>query len=782
MTHLTRALSALATASLVILTALVPTTSASAATSAGWADWEPLTGSAGNWSTTMQLPAGGFPAASATSNSRGGVGVISGATSWLGEASPPGAVYGSSRNQQYLNLRPQADTPAAPSTTTYTFERPTPASGWAFVLGDIDADRAVISAIGPDGQSLTAEELGWQGGFNYCPGAGSPSCNGDDTPTWDPATGELIGNDAAADTNGASGWFRPTVPVTSLTVEFFQRSGFPVYQTWFASLARDITGTVTLVDDTGAPQGPLTEATLTLFGPDGTQLATTTSAEDGTYAFEGYTAAPGYRVEMTTLPPVSDEHPFGLVAQGPSLVDSVDLTDADATGVDFAARDIKPVAVSGTVLDDDGNPVAGATVTLTPAGGDPFTTATNAQGQYVIDGVAWDIDGNQPQEYAFSLSNLPEGYSPVSVPGNITVEVGQEDASTGNDFVVQAPSAVSGTVTAGGEPVAGIVVTLDGPDGPVTTTTAADGTYTFDGVLPGDHTVSIEVPDGHVTDGPVTQDVTVGGDDITGIDFALARLGRIAGTVTDDAGDPVPGATVTVEGPDGPVELTADEEGAYFAGDLPAGEYTITLTVPDGYSAETTERAVTITSAGESFLEENFAVIGLPVDPQLHQAGGTVADADGGPVPGTDITVTDADGQTVVTVTTGEDGTWVTDLFPGQYTATITPPDGYVVDGDATLAFEVVDQDVTGLDFLLAEESAVPSPSPSGDPTVPGPGDGTGGPGGTDPDASVPGAGGLAATGATVGATALGAVLLLSLGGLLVWTSRRARAGARTDV
>ena len=771
-------ISALAALTLAAISAVVAPTTATAATTAGWAEWDPLTGSAGDWSTTVELPAGGFPAASMTSDSRGGVGVISGASSWLAASTPPGEVFGSSRDQAYVNLRPQADRATTPSTTTYTFERPTPAGGWAFVLGDIDADSATVRALGADGQRLTADELGWQGAFNYCQGAGTPSCTDSEVPTWDPATATLTGNPTATDTNGASGWFRPTVPVASLTIEFSWRSGFPVYQTWFASLARDVTGTVTL--DDGSPLGG---STLTLLGPDGTALATTTSAADGSYAFEGWAAVPGYRVELTELPEASDAHPFGLVAAGPTVVDDVDLTDADGVA-DFVARDIEPVAVSGTVLDDDGNPVPGATVTLTPVGGgEPITTVTSSRGEYLVDDVAWDVDRDRPQEYEFSLGDLPEGYTVTGTPPNLTVEVGQEEASTGNDFTVRGPAAVSGTVTAGGEPVAGVTVTL----GDRRTTTGADGTYTFGGVLPGDVTVTVEVPDRYTVDGPATRDVTVGADDVTGVDFALAALGAVGGTVTDDAGDPVPGATVTVEGADGPVTLTTDDAGGYFLGDLPPGDYTIVLTVPDGYTAEKTERSVSITPAGETLLAEDFAVVADPVVPPAHPVGGTVADTGGAPVPGAEVVVTDADGAEVATATTDDDGAWTAALPDGAYTATVTPPDGYVVEGDAALPFEVVGGAVTGLDFVLAPQDAAPSPSPDPSASAPAtPAPAPGGPGtgpetgpGTGTDAATPG-GGLPVTGAEVGGAALGALLLVTAGGLLLRASRRRRATAES--
>src|SRR6478735_7791308 len=134
---------------------------------------------------------------------------------------------------------------------------------------------AVLVPTTSAGAATTAGWAAWEplagsagGGFNYCAVCPGPSCTGDagDVATWDPVTGQVLGNAAGVDTSGASGWFRPTVPVTSLTVLFAQRTGFPVYQTWFASLARDVSGVVDLVDGDGAPTGVVAGATLTLRG------------------------------------------------------------------------------------------------------------------------------------------------------------------------------------------------------------------------------------------------------------------------------------------------------------------------------------------------------------------------------------------------------------------------------------------------------------------------------------------------------------------------------------
>ncbi|GAB6857301.1 hypothetical protein JCM13591A_14060 [Microbacterium xylanilyticum] len=492
---------------------------ATAATGTPWADWSAMTGTSGAYSGTVQIASPQL-AAAYTSDSRGGsVGVVSGASVWLAESTDVGAKYGSSRDQQYLNLRPRADNATSPSETTYTFAHPTPTSNWTFVLGDIDADQVRITAVGPDGSALSAAQLGSRGGFNYCaPGlAGKPSCTGDaaDVPTWDAATTTLTGNATATDTSGAAAWFEPNAPISSLTFTFTRRAGFPVYQTWFAAITRTISGTVT--DSTAG--GPADGTTVRLIGSDGSVLGETTTSADGAYAFSDVLATDGYRVEITP--------PAGKISDEPTR--TVDVTIADVTA-DFAVRDIVPVPVSGTARDQHGNPVAGATVTLDGA----RTVVTAADGTYLLDDV--------PVGQHTLAITAPDGYTAVTSPAPFTVPENDETPITGQDFVLQQLPTLSGTVSAAGLGLGGVVVTADGPDGTVHTVTAADGTYAFPQLPSGDYTIAVQTPQGYVVTGPGSRSETVGAQDVTGVDFALARLGSVSGTVTDGGAAPVAGA------------------------------------------------------------------------------------------------------------------------------------------------------------------------------------------------------------------------------------------------
>jgi hypothetical protein len=183
-----------------------------------WAEWAPVSGTSNDYSTTMTQRSAGFPQAQMASDSRANVALPSGASTFLDTSTPPGAKYGTSRGSAYINLRPKADTPSGPSTTTYAFENPTPDTGWAFVLGDIDSDQVQILATDENGDPVSAAEIAswFQGSFNYA--------GGTDQPTWNPATSTLTGNPTATDTAGASGWYEPDIRITSLSFVFTRRA------------------------------------------------------------------------------------------------------------------------------------------------------------------------------------------------------------------------------------------------------------------------------------------------------------------------------------------------------------------------------------------------------------------------------------------------------------------------------------------------------------------------------------------------------------------------------
>lgn len=561
--------------------ALGGATSASATPTGHWGAFT-LSGTGKAYTGTMTMP--GFPATTFTSNSRQST-VVSGASTWQSAATGPGQLYGSSRGNTYMNQRPNADNATSPSTTTYTFDGLTPVGSWSFVLGDIDADQATITATVQGGGAATPAQLGFQPaagttdrGYNSCSAAvtGGWSCTpdpdgttGQDVPTWNATSGTLTGNAGATDTAGATAWFTPTVPLETLTITYQQRSGFPVYQTWFASRTAAIAGTATL-DGT-----PLLGSTVTVTAPRGTTYTTTTDA-DGNYAFPDLPQINGYTVEITP--------PAGAAPLDQSA--TVSLIGADGTADRAFTAPAGTVSVIGTVVDDAGNPAANVPVVITDPNTPetPLSTTTNSDGVYTGSGLTPDTD----------VSVTVDGADPV------VIRTGEEGAAPVEPEPITAPAdavaAITGTVTLDGAAVpAGTVVDLLDADGNVlvSTSTGAGGTYTID-TVPGVYTVRAAVPADGATGG---DDVTV--DTTTGpatADFAFAtpvapvpQTVDQPGTVTDTNGDPVSGVDVVATPTDpevgAPVTTTTGADGRFtLPGLQPETEYTI---VVDGGDPQT---------------------------------------------------------------------------------------------------------------------------------------------------------------------------------------------------
>ncbi|MEW2502791.1 SdrD B-like domain-containing protein [Amycolatopsis sp. NPDC047767] len=268
----------------------------------------------------VTVPVAGFPAGAFSTDATSAT-ATSGGTTYLAADTPFGQVFGSSRGRPYAVIRPAAG--SAPSTTTISFARPAPASSWGFALGDVDADTVQVSATGADGSRVDVASLGYQGAFNYCGGTPKPASCGSgsagDRPTWDPGTATLRGN--GPDTEGASGWFRPTAAISSLTLRMTVLTGRPVYQVWLAALTRTVSGTLA-----GACDGRPATSTVRLLTGSGAVLAETTSEPDGSYAFASV-AAGHYQVQVVPAE--------GFTVDGPATTPA-DTTSADAPDVDFA--------------------------------------------------------------------------------------------------------------------------------------------------------------------------------------------------------------------------------------------------------------------------------------------------------------------------------------------------------------------------------------------------------------------------------------------------------------
>ncbi|MFF3935995.1 MFS transporter [Streptomyces phaeofaciens] len=158
---------------------------------------------------------------------------------------------------------------------------------------------------------------------------------------------------------------------------------------------------------------------------------------------------------------------------------------------------------------------------------------------------------------------------------------------------------------------------------------------------------------------PQAVSVTVGERPVE-LDVVLGGAGRLAGTVVTADGTPVRDAVVTLTNVRGEVVAAtrSGREGGYVITDLVAGEYTLAGSAPAHRPAAL---PVTVQAARET--RQDVELAGGAV------LRGTVRAGGGRPVEDARVTLLDAAGNVVDTLTTGPDGTFrFVDLSSGEYT------------------------------------------------------------------------------------------------------------------
>lgn len=182
-----------------------------------------------------------------------------------------------------------------------------------------------------------------------------------------------------------------------------------------------------------------------------------------------------------------------------------------------------------------------------------------------------------------------------------------------------------------------------------------DGRYALSVSGPGAY-VLIAAAGGHQ---PQAVAVTVGERPVE-LDVVLGGAGRLAGAVVTADGTPVRDAAVTLTDVRGEVVAStrSGREGGYVIGELVAGEYTLAASAPAFRPA-----ALPVSVQASRETRQDIELAGGAV------LRGTVRAGGGRPVEDARVTLLDAAGNVVDTLTTGPDGTFrFVDLSSGEYT------------------------------------------------------------------------------------------------------------------
>jgi LPXTG-motif cell wall-anchored protein len=312
------------------------------------------------------------------------------------------------------------------------------------------------------------------------------------------------------------------------------------------------------------------------------------------------------------------------------------------------------------VQDPDEPGIAGVDVMITyygsdgvPGGGDDvvFTVTTDATGSYSVPGLPagrYDV--------AIDAASLPSGLTPSTDvdggdPAASLVDLGLGEDRDDVDFGAVGDASLGGTVWndvdgdgvidpgEAGVPDVTVVVTWDGPDGPVEipVVTDSDGVWDLPALPPGDYDVELDdttIPPGMVPTTPTDASVTlpVGGREV--VDIGIAEEVSLGSTVWIDLdGDGVPdpdepgiqGVAVYLYDDEGNLVqvVSTNADGEYLFTGLPPGTYRVEIdpnTVPEElrptFDRDGSADYVTVVTliGGLSILDANFGFQeGLPV-------------------------------------------------------------------------------------------------------------------------------------------------------------------------
>ncbi|MBD7965920.1 carboxypeptidase regulatory-like domain-containing protein [Fictibacillus norfolkensis] len=318
------------------------------------------------------------------------------------------------------------------------------------------------------------------------------------------------------------------------------------------------------------------------------------------------------------------------------------------------------VGVLTGVITGGGSPIIGATVDVVLNGSVVSKTVTDENGNYTINGLA-------PDRYTVIIG--ADNYSAATIGAQII----DNETTILNAELLSLFGTFSGSVRDNvGNPIAGAVVLARSADSDVLISrvvTDSAGSYTIGKLSPGSYILSTNFNDFQT--GISGGIISAGSTSI--VNFVLfPNPASILGTVVDNSGQPIVGASIQIQLMDGNGSIISttftDLDGTFIVEDLPPATYNINVSAENFQSA----------SASIKLTPGVVSPVTISLVPNPGLVTGMITESVSGlPIAGATVNVTNVLGKLIDTTLTNSDGSFNSvGLPPNFYTLTVIA-DGY---------------------------------------------------------------------------------------------------------
>jgi hypothetical protein len=386
--------------------------------------------------------------------------------------------------------------------------------------------------------------------------------------------------------------------------------------------------------------------------------------------------------------------------------------------------------ITGVVTSDsDGSHIANVMIRIYNYSTGARSAITKSDGSYTLTRLSagdYKVQADSVGEY---FGEFYDNTYDINAAARVSVITAA--TTTGINFSLAKGGKITGIVTAdsNGSPIAGAMIqAYDYSTGDYegTATTQSDGSYTITGLKAGNYKVqaySIGEYFGEFYDNTcntnTTTPVSVAWDNTTsGINFSLAKGGKITGFVTSDSGgSPIPGVTIWANASSNghyAGGAITQSDGSYTISGMQAGEYKVEAFSDINYFGEYYSNAKDFDSAASVSVSLDQITSGINFS--LAKGGvvaGKVTDSsDGLPISGAYIYINETTSGWNRSVQSQSDGTYtITGLPAGEYVLNINTDGDHLTQyynnvtnvDEATHVTVKLGETVSGIDFKLVQ-------------------------------------------------------------------------------